>query len=128
MNSLTTLRYSECDMDDKMKAKAGSVLECVPDLSEELTETTQTSSTIYCLNQLMTELQPVPSICNDDEQQQEEEENKIKIIVSNRCLISRTWWKQLPSGSNSKKSNCYTWKMEEAHSSKSFLTTYQLTW
>jgi hypothetical protein len=49
------------------------------------------------------------------------------MIVSNRCLISCTRWKQLPSGSNSKKSHCYTWKMEEAHSSKSFLTIYQLT-
>jgi hypothetical protein len=80
----------------------------------------------------MTELQPVPRVCicdsNDDEQQQQQQqqENKIKMIVSNRCLISCTRWK-LPSGSNSKKSNCYTRKMEEAHSSRSFLTIYQLT-
>ena len=61
MTSLTTLRYSECDIDDKMKESM--VLECVPDLSEELREMTKTSSTIYCLYQLMTELQPEPRVC-----------------------------------------------------------------
>jgi len=52
-------------------------------LSEELTDTTQTSCTIYCLNQLMTELQPVPRvcICDEDDDEEEEEENKIEMIT-----------------------------------------------
>ena len=52
--------------------QAWSVLECVPDMSEELRETTQTSSTNYCLSQLMTVLQPVPKVCICDDYNEEE--------------------------------------------------------
>jgi hypothetical protein len=41
-------------------------------MSEELRETTQTSSTNYCLSQLMTVLQPVPKVCICDDYNEEE--------------------------------------------------------
>jgi hypothetical protein len=42
--------------------------------SEELKETTQTSSTNYCLDQLTTVLNSVPKVCVCDDDDEEEDE------------------------------------------------------
>jgi hypothetical protein len=56
-------------MDHKMKE---SMVLSVPNLSQELKETTQTISTNYCLDQLTTGLHSVPKVCICDDDDEEE--------------------------------------------------------
>jgi hypothetical protein len=65
--------------DDKMKESVVRFRVC--SRSEELKETTQTSSINYCLDQLITVLNSVPKVCvcdddDDDDDEEEEEEDE----------------------------------------------------